>query len=314
MISMSSKDVKTYKKIIKGFDYIDVGAIHIRDDTGNPVASIGTKSDLIWSTFFEYFINENDDGSIDHTHSNHEQYLSVQLFNIEGKSKTELSSITTEILLRVSMEYDMDFKIFEVDSMFKQIGDCPIYNMQFVPTGFEQVPMLYLANAINSNDERLSYLSYYQVIEYFFVRCQNYYFLDELSKIDIQNINHNELRKALSKYKRASNERSALKLVFSKSIDIAKLKKWLSLHLDYQKIYCNSDTLSIDTSKSDSKIIDQLVERVYSYRCSIAHAKGDIEEFIAIPLLSRETIANELPLLKYLSFEVIEKCSENGTN
>lgn len=307
-------NMKTYKKIIKGFDYIDVGAIHIRDDTGNPVASIGTKSDLIWSTFYEYFINENNDGSINHTYSNHEQYLSVQLFNIEGKSKKELSAIATEILLRVSMEYDMDFKIFEVDSMFKQNGDSPIYNMQFVPTGFEQVPMLYLANAINSNDERLAYLSYYQVIEYFFVRCQNYYFLNELSKIDNQNINHNELRKVLSKYKRASNERAALKLVFCKAIDISKFKSWLSLHFDYQAIYCNSDTLNIDISKTDGKIIDQLVERVYSYRCSIAHAKGDVEEFIAIPLLSRETITNELPLLKYLAFEVIEKCSESDIN
>ena len=41
-------NMKTYKKIIKGFDYIDVGAIHIRDHNGNPVASIGTKSDLMW--------------------------------------------------------------------------------------------------------------------------------------------------------------------------------------------------------------------------------------------------------------------------
>lgn len=265
----------------------------------------------MWSAFYEYFINENDDGSVNHTYSNHEQYLSIQLFNTEGKSKKELSAIVAEILLRVSMEYDMDFKIFEVDAMFKQSGDSPIYNMQFVPTGFEQVPMLYLTNAINSNDERLSYLSYYQVIEYFFVRCQNYYFLNELSKIDIRNINHNELRKVLSNYKRTSNERSALKLVFSKAIDISKFKKWLSLHLNYQEIYCNSDTLSIDISKADGKIIDQLVERVYSYRCSIAHAKGDVEEFIAIPLLSKERISNELPLLKYLAFEVIESCSES---
>lgn len=304
-------NMKTYKKIIKGFDYIDVGAIHIRNNTGNAIASIGTKSDLIWSTFYEYFINQNDDGSINHTYSNHEQYLSIQLFNVEGKSTTELSSIANEVLLRVSMEYDMDFKVFEVDSMFKQVGDCPIYNMQFVPTGFEQVPMLYLANAINSNDERLSYLSYYQVIEYFFVRSQNYYFLDELSKIDIQNVNHNELRKVLSGYKRVSNERSALKLVFSRAVDIKKFKNWIDLHPRYQEIYCDSGTLSIDISKADSKVIDQLVERVYSYRCSIAHAKGDVEEFIAIPLLSKETISNELPLLKYLAFEVIGNCSES---
>lgn len=307
-------NMKTYKKIIKGFDSIDVGAIHIRSNDESAIATIGVKSDLIWTTFYDYFINENDDGSINHTYSNHEQYLSIQLFNVEGKSTRELSSIVNEILLRVSMEYDMDFKVFEVDSMFKYIGDCPIYNMRFVPTGFEQIPMLYLTNAINSSDERLAYLSYYQVIEYFFVRSQNYFFLNRLSNIDIQNVNHNELRKVLSDYKRVSNERAALKLVFLRAIDVNAFKNWLSLHPKYLEIYCNSETLSLDISKTDSKIIDQLVERVYSYRCSIAHAKGDVEEFIAIPLLSKEKISSELPLLKYLAFEVINNCSETKSD
>jgi len=303
-------NMKTYKKIIQGFDYIDTGAIHIRDNEGNGVATIGMKSDLIWSTFYEYFINENDDGSINHTYSNHEQYLSIQLFNVEGFSLNKLSAIVNEILLRVSMEYDMDFKIFEVDSMFKQIGDNSIHNMQFTPTGFEQIPMLYLINAINSVDERLSYLSYYQVIEYFFVRAQNYYFLNELSKIDIQNVNHNELRKVLVGYKKVSNERAALRLVFSRAIDINKLKNWLSSNSKYQETYCNSEALKIDVSKVDGKVTDQLVERVYGYRCSIAHSKGDVEEYIATPSLSKKKIANELPLLKYLAFEVISNCSE----
>lgn len=303
-------NMKTYKKIIQGFNYVDTGAIHIKDNVGNGIATIGTKSDLIWTTFYEYFINENDDGSINHTYSNHEQYLSIQLFNVEGFSLNELSAIVNEILLRVSMEYDMDFKIFEVDSLFKQIGDNSIHNMQFTPTGFEQIPMLYLTNAINSVDERLSYLSYYQVIEYFFVRAQNYYFLDEFSRIDIQNVNHNDLRKVLLGYKKISNERAALKLVFSRAIDITKLKNWLSSNPEYQRIYCNSGALKIDTSKVDGKVVNQLVARVYGYRCSIAHSKGDVEEYIAIPSLSKKKIANELPLLKYLAFEVISNCSE----
>lgn len=311
---ITPSNMKTYKKIIKGFDYVDVGEIVIQDATGKSIASLGKKSDLIWSTFYEYFINENDDGSIDHTHSCHEQYLSVQLFDIEGKSSNELLKIANEILIRVSIEYDMDFKVYELDSNFKQSGDCSTYHMQFTPMGFELVPMLYFTCAINSNDERLSYLSYYQVIEYFFVRCQNYYFLEKLAEIDIKHINHNRLGKILSKYKYASNERSTLNLVFSRAIEIRKFKKWISLNPQYQDIYCNHGKASIDISSSDSKIIEQLTNRVYSYRCSIAHAKGDVDEFVAIPSLSKEKIANELPLLKYLALEVIQHCSEPEQN
>lgn len=215
-----------------------------------------------------------------------------------------------EILLRVSMEYDMDFKIFSVDPKFKENGENTIYNMVFTPTGFERVPMFYLNNAINSADERLSFLSYYQAIEYFFVRAQNYYFLDELSEIDIHNVEHNKLRKILTGYKKISTEKGALKLVLTKAIDISKLKIWIISDDFLKNIYCNSEELKIDFEKDDKKIINALAERVYSYRCSIAHAKGDVEEYIAIPVLSKIKIQNELPLLKYLAFEVIDKWSE----
>ena len=215
-----------------------------------------------------------------------------------------------EILLRVSMEYDMNFKIYSVDPVFKLIGDDSIRKMQYKPTGYEQVPMLYLNSAINSQDERLAYLSYYQVIEYFFVRLQNYYFLNELSQIDSQNVNHNELRKVLSRYKKISSEREALRLALIKSVDIPKFKSWIVSDQKHQDTYCNSNFLKIDILEKDKKIISDLTERVYSYRCSIAHAKGDVDEYIAIPSLSNQKIADELPLLKYLAFAVIESCSE----
>ena len=49
---------------------------------------------------------------------------------------------------------------------------------------------------------------------------------------------------------------------------------------------------------------------MYGYRCSIAHVKGDVEEYIAVPTISKEIIAAEIPLVKYLAYEVIKNCSE----
>lgn len=303
-------NLKTYKKIIKGFDYLDIGAIHMKDSAGNAVASIGEKSDLIWEVFYWYFVNENEDGSIDHVYSNHEKYLSIQLFNVEALSKEEIVARVDEILLHVSMVYDMDFKVFEVDSLIKCEGEAPILRVEYTPTGFEEVPMFYLSNANNTNDERFKFLSYYQVIEYFFVRAQNYYFLEELKSIDMNNVNHNELRKILANYKKVTNEREALKLVLKRAIDIPKFKTWINSNSEHFDIYCRSQGYKIDLSKEDKKIISNIVERVYGYRCSIAHAKGDVEEYIAIPNISRKIIAAEIPLVKYLAYEVIKNCSE----
>lgn len=303
-------NLKTYKKIIKGFDYLDIGAIHMKDSAGNAVASIGEKSDLIWEVFYGYFVNENEDGSIDHVYSNHEKYLSIQLFNVEALSKEEIVARVDEILLHVSMVYDMDFKVFEVDSLIKCEGEAPILRVEYAPTGFEEVPMFYLSNANNTNDERFKFLSYYQVIEYFFVRAQNYYFLEELKSIDMNNVNHNELRKILANYKKVTNEREALKLVLKRAIDIPKFKTWINSNSEHFDIYCRSQGYKIDLSKEDKKIISNIVERVYGYRCSIAHAKGDVEEYIVIPNISRKIIAAEIPLVKYLAYEVIKNCSE----
>nr|WP_278416041.1 hypothetical protein [Mediterraneibacter faecis] len=303
-------NLKTYKKIIKGFDYLDIGAIHMKDSAGNAVASIGEKSDLIWEVFYGYFVNENEDGSIDHVYSNHEKYLSIQLFNVEALSKEEIVARVDEILLHVSMVYDMDFKVFEVDSLIKCEGEAPILRVEYTPTGFEEVPMFYLSNANNTNDERFKFLSYYQVIEYFFVRAQNYYFLEELKSIDMNNVNHNELRKILANYKKVTNAREALKLVLKRAIDIPKFKTWINSNSEHFDIYGRSHGYKIDLSKEDKKIISNIVERVYGYRCSIAHAKGDVEEYIAIPNISRKIIAAEIPLVKYLAYEVIKNCSE----
>lgn len=303
-------NLKTYKKIINGFDYLDIGAIHMTDSDGNSVASVGQKSDLIWSVFYDYFINQNEDGSIDHVYSNHEKYLSIQLLNVENMTAEQIKTRINEILLHISMMYDMEFKIFEVDSRIKSDGDALVLRAEYTPTGFEEIPMYYLSNANNTDDVRFKFLSYYQVMEYFFVRSQNYYFLDELKLIDVNNVNHNELRKVLADYKKISNEREALKLVIKRAIDITKFKTWLNSNSEYINIYCNSTEYKIDISKEDKIIISSLVERVYGYRCSIAHAKGDVEEYIAIPSISKEKISAEIPLIKYLAYEVIKNCSE----
>ena len=303
-------NLKTYKKIIKGFDYLDIGAIHMTDSDGNSVASVGQKSDLIWSVFYDYFINQNEDGSIDHVYSNHEKYLSIQIFNVENMTAEQIKTRINEILLHISMMYDMEFKIFEVDSLIKSDGDALVLRVEYTPTGFEEIPMYYLSNANNTDDVRFKFLSYYQVIEYFFVRSQNYYFLDELKLIDVNNVNHKDLRKVLTDYKKISSEREALKLVIKRAVDIAKFKTWLNTKSEYINIYCNSTEYKIDISKEDKKIISSLVERVYGYRCSIAHAKGDVEEYIAIPSISKEKISAEIPLIKYLAYEVIKNCSE----
>ncbi len=45
-------------------------------------------------------------------------------------------------------------------------------------------------------------------------------------------------------------------------------------------------------------------------RCSIAHAKGDVDEYIAVPTVSDSEIGLEIELIKYVAYEALKACSE----
>ena len=302
-------NMKTYKKIIKGVDYQEIGSVKLYDGK-RCIGEIGAKSDLMWSVFYDYFINIGKWGEITHTHTNHERYLSIQLFDIEFLSNDEICRMINEILLKVSMEHDLDFSVVEMDAIYKLEGEAKTYGIQFHSLEFEYIPALYLINALHAKEARLAYLSYYQVLEYFFVRAQNYYFLNEYGALSMPAVNHNELRKVLHKYKNILNERESLKLVLTRSLDISKFKSWILQDKNRVNKYCNSQKNSIDITNSDEKIVGRLGERIYSMRCSIAHAKGDVDEYIAVPTVSDSEISLEIELIKYAAYEALKACSE----
>jgi len=308
---VTPSNIKTYKKIIQGFDYQDIGAIHIYDGK-EPIATIGQKSDLIWSVFYDYFIDEDMHGGISHTTFNHEEYMAIQLWHTENLTIDEINILVNEILLRISIEHDLDFSIVELDATMKDKGTSKIYGIQFHGVEYEHIPVLYLNNTFHSKDSRLSFLSFYQVLEYFFVRTQNYNFLSLFQENNFMSnsIDHKLLRSTLQKYKNTLSERESLKLVLKRSINVLELKDWLNSCPLYIDNYCNNTDISIDLSKNDDKIISKLSDRIYYFRCSIAHAKGDMDEFIAIPSISNSEISKELDLMKYISYEVLKKCSE----
>lgn len=302
-------NMKTYKKIIKGVDYQDIGSVQLYDGK-RCIGEIGAKSDLIWSVFYDYFINIGKWGEITHTHFNHERYLSIQLFDIECLSNDAICRMINEILLKVSMEHDLDFSVVEMDAIYKLEGEAKLYGIQFHSLEFEYIPALYLINALHAKEARLAYLSYYQVLEYFFVRAQNYFFLNEYGALSMPAVNHNELRKVLHKYKNILSERESLKLVLTRSLDISKFKSRILQDKSRVNKYCNSQKTPIDLTKSDEKIVGRLCERIYSMRCSIAHAKGDVDEYIAVPTVSDSEIGLEIELIKYVAYEALKACSE----
>ena len=307
-------DIETKKKLIKGFDYSSIGAVQINNGDIH-VACIGEKSDLIWSVFYDYFIHETDAGNIEHAYGRHEEIMSIQLPNVAGLALVEIEQIVKEVLLKCSIELDLHFKIEYIDKKMSDLGIDNIYKLNVSNSEYESEPAMYFSNAIGSTDTRVRYLSYYQVLEYFFIRSQNINFLEKLDagKIrDAGKIKHRELRLILKQYNNTLKESESLKLVLSRSLDIENLKRWIRSTPERETLLCsqNGTIPTLDLSAIDEKIISKLAARIYYYRCAIAHAKGDIDEYIALPYQNDKTINSELPLIRYVASLVLKECSE----
>lgn len=307
-------DPETKKNLIKGFNYSSIGAVNIYNGT-EPVGCIGEKSDLIWSVFYDYFIHEDEYGSIDHVYGRHEEVLSLQLINVTGLDLIDIEQRVKEILLKCSLELNLHFKIEYIDRKLSEVGVDDIYKLNVPKNEYEPEPAMYFSNAIGSTDTRVRYLSYYQVLEYFFVRSQNINFLEKLDAENIRDngkIKHRELRSVLKQYNKTLKESESLKLVLARSVNINKLKIWIKSSTDREVLFCtkNGEIPILDLSANDEKIISKLADRIYYYRCAIAHAKGDIDGYIALPYQSDKTINSELPLIRYVASLALKKCSE----
>lgn len=307
-------DTETKKRLIKGFDYNSIGAVHIYNGI-EPIGYIGMKSDLIWLVFNDYFIHEDESGSIHHVYGRHEEVFTLQLINVAGLNLIDIEQRVKEVLLKCSLELNLHFKIEYIDRRLSDIGVDDIFQLNMSNNEYEPEPTMYFSNAIGSTDVRVQFLSYYQVLEYFFVRSQNINFLDELNAKairDSRKINHQELRTILKKYNKTLKESESLKLVLAKCLDIDNLINWIKSTTDRETLYCakNGKTPILDLSVSKEKIISKLADRIYYYRCAIVHAKGDVDNYIALPYQSDKMITAELPLIRYVAWLALKECSE----
>lgn len=306
-------DVVTKKKLIKGFKYKDIGEVNIYNGKDS-IGSIGYKSDLIWKCLYGTFIHIGVDLGVEHTLDDHEEILGLQLYNTFGKTDEDINALVDEILFKCSVEYGLNFKRAHLDSHITEEGILGHYELHTTLGQYESTPLMYYNSASTAEDARIKYLSYYQVVEYYYNRAQNHYLIDAIKSghyIDTTNVNHKALKKTLKDYVATTSERESLILVLKKSINITDLKDWIQDCVEYNNQYClgGNSNLDIDFEKPENKIYRKIMERIYSYRCSIAHAKGDNDEFIALPEASNAEIEKELPLIKYVAEQVIKKCA-----
>ena len=107
----------------------------------------------------------------------------------------------------------------------------------------------------------------------------------------------------------STKEIESLKLVLKKAITAEQLKKYIRSSPALINQYTIDRTLTekilINLDARDDKIIGKFAERIYFFRCAIAHAKGDVDEYLVLPNLGNDTIEAELLLLKETAYQAL---------
>lgn len=318
-------DLETKKKLIKGYEYEQkkIGEVVIKE-SNNVIGVIGEKSDLIWIVFYDDFIVEEHIGIDDeeaefittspiHTHD-HENYLSLQLWNIDSIDEDMIDSYVQETLYNCWTKLGLSLGKMSVNPLYREKGEDNNYILDFEHRSFDNIPLLYFNSTFQDMSVRIKFLSYYQVIEHYYVRANNLLFKDKFIEYKLHEpgkYDPYKMTNIIKHYNKISREREAIKLVLTKAIDVNEFKVWLSANPQELKYYTkNTDTtlcsLNIDLSKTDDKIISKIGERIYTLRCSVVHSKADIDEVLYVPNLNDMKLVNEIPLISFVASKVLE--------
>lgn len=310
---VAPSDEQTRKRITAGFGtHTESSEIPIIKN-GTAVGCIGTKSDLIWEAYYDYFVVEDEFGNIEHTMANHEELLSLQLWDNADLDEHSIRKRVDTLLVELSMQSGLNFKRITPNELWTSPGECGRFELIDEGKRFESIPLAYFSCAIVSADPRMAYLHYYQVLEFFYVRAQNVALIAELGQTGVLSktpIEHNALREVLAKYARTRREEESLKLVLGGCVDPDGIRTWIRGDQSLQYTYAQCDRYGSEAKlkleSTDDKLLGSLARRIYFFRCSIAHSKGDAGEFAARPMVHDEEIGKELPLLRRVAYDALE--------
>lgn len=167
------------------------------------------------------------------------------------------------------------------------------------------------------------YLTFYNVLEYFFVDiyeediCKKIQSIITSPDFSYKSLpNFKKILKEIPKTYKKNNsieEIDALKLTLKKYLNIDDFKEFIyskEYKFDSENILSRSKRDKINIEESDDQIISSLANRIYSIRNAIVHSKNDDVNISYIPLKHDAFLEQEIGLIKYLAEKIIINSSK----
>ncbi|MDA2093788.1 hypothetical protein PDN23_14285 [Bacillus cereus] len=245
-------------------------------------------------------------------------------------SKISLKDTINSFIYTYMCNMNGPIKIYSVEEVFGILSkrDKAINNNFQAPKRIYNANLLdYYNLAVSSIDPFVSFISYYHIIEYFFDEVFREQQINNLKKsITSPRFNYKDEEQLYNIIKTiikdnhsirengSGNEKQSMNYVLAKYIyDIDEFK--LRLNNDELAFYQNnivsfSRGNVINWERDKTKIIKDIVNRIYATRNALIHSKSSKKEETYHPYLHKNDLEKEINLIKALAECIIENDSE----
>lgn len=179
----------------------------------------------------------------------------------------------------------------------------------------EKLPLLYFNAASHNLPPEIIYMSYYQVLSYFFDRAVHQVIHEKMqSMFDLQEVKRDqELRrmaKAVNTIRERYNEKETLQMILKPVVNLDEIMIWLNLQTDrydwFTQVQSNYSDLPLLILSTEKELMRSLVERLYAIKSTISEVPDQTEQFVWIQNLNQEVFQHEIPLIKLLAGKTLE--------
>lgn len=251
-------------------------------------------------------------------------FITIQVYNINendvGNLKKKANQLINAALFELSLIKDTTLKLEEprTRTLFRFRRDVINKDLDVPNIKYDEDIIKHYSMGLEGSHPVLSFLSFYQVIEGYFIKASNSELIKNTQKSLIDprfNIKTEstilELIDNIQKFKSNDNELNQLKIVLNNYIDENKtiefikkfeIKKGEKYFSGKKLIFGEHLKLILD----NDHFITSLANRIYTIRCAIVHSKIDHNNVKYVPSSKNDkTLLLETPLMRFLAEEII---------
>lgn len=234
----------------------------------------------------------------------------IKNINIDEDNIEEMiRKITDSFLFQIDRKYNIPLKIVKKSHKNNYESMQPVKNLNFDNLVYEKEAMeLYkYANSIR-NKPLLQYLSYYQVVEYYFPVYSKRKLINKVENniIDPKYNIHNkkDLYKIIDyigrRYNNYTKEQQQLKFVINEILDKEEVEEFIKKDKQKKEHFKKDKVSNVKIDIEDDNLLDNISNRIYKLRCKIVHKKEN-QEYLTPYSKKIKNIYYDISLIRFVA-------------